>query len=269
MRKPLATIFLVLLIDGWVSQQAARAEHLTQCTLLQICYCVNTDFNPIIEDRVAKIHQLIAGQRKQGKFIGYISTPLSTIEGSYFGLNAQTAADVKARLEKQLGADFVWMLNPGANDIIPGEKSVLPNTATGADYMWMWTRILEGSDGLGSDFDWIYFVGPADFARTLKLTGTDDMRTIDAYYDAHADELKAVSKVKFRAYYGLRAAISFSYGSHDEWNVARAIDAKRRAADPTLGLADQLGIYFNGVAVAPALFEATVVPGNAGACAEK
>jgi hypothetical protein len=48
----------------------------------------------------------------------------------------------------------------------------------------MWTRVLEGADGLGSDFDLVYFTGPSDFARTLKFDGSGDVAKIDAYYDA-------------------------------------------------------------------------------------
>jgi hypothetical protein len=37
---------------------------------------------------------------------------------------------------------------------------------------------MEGRDGLGRDFDFIYFVGPSDFARFFGLTGESDMRRI-------------------------------------------------------------------------------------------
>ena len=35
--------------------------------------------------------------------------------------------------------------------------------ANGADYMYMWTQILEGPTAHGENFDFSYFVGPADF----------------------------------------------------------------------------------------------------------
>ena len=49
--------------------------------------------------------------------------------------------------------------------------------------MLMWTTILEGKDGLGEDFDFVYFVGPQDFARYFKLDGAADMRKIEQYFD--------------------------------------------------------------------------------------
>jgi hypothetical protein len=42
----------------------------------------------------------------------------------------------------------------------PAAEGDLPSCALGADYMYMWTTILEGQRGLGEDFDLIYFVGP-------------------------------------------------------------------------------------------------------------
>jgi hypothetical protein len=179
---------------------------------------------------------------------------------------------VKGRVEKRFGGDFLWMLNTAAEYLLPPDKDLLPRAATGSDYMWMWTRVLEGLDGLGGDFDWMYFVGPSDYASILKLSGTDDLRAIDAYYDNRAlsdPGIKAIDKAKFRAYYGLRAAVTYSYGSHDEWDIARAINAKRREADPKTGFAKQLAIFFDGRPVPPPLFEAQVVPGNAGACPAK
>ena len=272
MAKTIATAALAAALSVSCPFPAAHAESATECTLLQFCYCVNTELNGLIEERVAGIRKLLAAQRAQGKIIGYISTPLSSLEGGYFGVNADAAADVKARLEKQYGADFLWMLNPGASHLLPPDASLLPGNATGADYMWMWTRVLEGLDGLGRDFDWFYFVGPSDFAATLKLVGADDMRAIDAYYDKRAltdPGIKSIDRNKFRAYYGLRAAVTYSYGSHDEWNIARAINVKRRASDDKVGLAKQLAIFFDGKPAPPPLFEEAIVPGTAGACPVK
>lgn len=272
MIKAIVITGLAVTLSGTWQLSQARADNATECTLLQFCYCVNTDLNGLIEERIAGVRKLLAAQRTQGKLIGYISTPLSSLEGAYYGVNADTAADVKSRLEKQYGADFLWMLNPGANSLLPPDESLLPRNATGADFMWMWTRVLEGPDGLGRDFDWVYFVGPSDFAVTLKLAGGDDMRALNAYYDKRAltdPGIKQIDRDKFRAYYALRAAVTYSYGSHDEWNIARAINAKRREADPKLGFAKQLAIFFDGKPVPPALFETPITPGTAGACSQK
>ncbi len=95
------------------------------------------------------------------------------------------------------------------------------------------------------------------------------MEKLEDYYDslAKTDEgVKAVSKRAFRDYYALRASVAYSYGSHDEWNIVRAINQKRRAADPKSGIATQMGIFFDGQPVAPGLFEAPIAAGDADAC---
>lgn len=98
------------------------------------------------------------------------------------------------------------------------------------------------------------------------------MRILEEYYDEHSrtdPELKKIDKAMFRNYYGLRASVSFSYGSHDEWNIVRSINQKRRDADGKSGLSAQLGVMFGGYPAAPGLFDASVVAGNAHACDAK
>jgi hypothetical protein len=74
-----------------------------------------------------------------------------------------------------------------------------------------------------------------------------------------------VTRSSFRNYYGLRASVTFSYGSHDEWNIARMLNERRRGADD-YGIANQLAIFFDGRPVAPGGFEDTAAPGDAGRC---
>ena len=245
----------------------ASAANVTECTALNICYCVNSDLKPNIEANVARVRQLLADQRRQGKAIGYMSIALSTAGGGYFGVNRDLAQKTKAHIEARFGPASAWVLDPGAEGSLPG-------SASGADYMLMWTRILEGADGLGEDFDFFYFVGPSDAARFFGLTGTGDMDTIDGYFDARLaadpDLKKAVadgkvSKASFRNYYALRAAVTFSYGSHDEWNIARLLNERRRGAD-RFGIAGQLGVFFDGNAVAPGTYESQISAGDAGRC---
>jgi hypothetical protein len=160
-----------------------------------------------MDKHVADIRKAIRAQRDLGKAIGYISIPISTIEGGYFGVNSDTANDVGARLEARMGKDLVWTLNPGA------KEWSLPGSPTGADYMFMWATVLEGTDSLGSDFDFFYFVGPSDFAALLKLDGTADMQKLEAYYDKRAATDPGITKVDkraFRNFYALRASVAFS-----------------------------------------------------------
>ena len=258
-----AVVFCALAV---LTGTTVKAESSTQCTSLGFCYCVNADLRPIMERHVADIRKAMRAQRDLGKAIGYLSIPISTIEGSYFGVNIDTANDVIARLEARMGRDLVWTLNPGA------KEWSLPGNPTGADYMFMWASVLEGTDSLGSDFDFVYFVGPSDFAAQLKLDGTADMQKLEAYYDKRAATDPGIAKVEkraFRNFYALRASVAFSLGSHDEWNIAKAINDRRRSKDQSKGIPSQLAILFDGHAVPPPSYEGTVQPGNVGACIAK
>jgi hypothetical protein len=241
----------------------AYADAVTSCTANKFCYCVDGHLGDAIDRNVTKIRGLIAQQKAAGKAIGYLSIPLSTTGGSYLAVNKEVAKQSKASIEGRLGPDAVWILNTGMKDF------ELPDDARGPDYMLMWTRVLEGDNGLGEDFDFIYFAGPSDFARFFSLDGHSDMKRIQRYYDRNArsdPELQKIDRGAFRNYYGLRASVSFSYGSHDEWNIVRTINEKRREANLKSGLATQLGVLFDGKAVAPGLFEVPIGAGNAKAC---
>jgi hypothetical protein len=247
--------------------QAAQADMVTACTALNICYCITTANRPAIDANIATIRQAIAEQRNSGKSIGYLSIPLSTAGGSYFAINREVALQTKDAVEQRFGPESVWLLNPGAY----GE---LPAGASGADYMYMWTTVLEGRSGVGDDFDFFYFTGPRAFARFFGLTGTGDLTRLDATFDnrlaTDPDFKKAVeagrlTRFSFRNYYGLRAAVTFSYGSHDEWNIARLLNERRRGA-VAFGIAQQLPVLFDGEAVDPGGYESPVAGGDVGRC---
>jgi hypothetical protein len=246
----------------------AHAARVTECTAINICYCVETDIKGAIDTNISRIRQMIAEQKSFGKAIGYMSLPISTVGGAYSGINVDVAAKTKDRVEKRFGGNSVWILNPG------GSGFSLPSGANGADYMLQWTRVLEGPSGNGEDFDFFYFVGPADFASALGLTGEGDMEKIDAIFDQRyaADEglRKAVeqdktSKAAFRNYYGLKASIAFSYGSHDEWNILRLINDKRRGGTQ-FGVANQIASFYDGHATPPSAAEQGISSGYVGRC---
>ena len=264
----------VLLMTGFVALApvAVHAANVTECTAVSLCYCVSADFKPAIQEKVDYFRNLIAEQRAKGKAVGYMSIPLSTVGGGYFGVNREVAQSAKERIEARLGTASAWVLNPAA------KEADLPNVsgarAGQGEYLLMWTRILEGQKALGEDFDFIYFVGPTDFAGFFGLTGKGDMDRIAAYFDERlgkdADMKRAVergtlSAASFRNYYALRASVAFSVGAHDEWNVIRAINARRRD-DGKFGVPNQLPILFDGRAVSSPDFEQAVGGGNAGAC---
>jgi hypothetical protein len=245
---------------------AAGAQLSTECSPNGFCYCVTDELKSTIAARVEAIRARIAAQRQQGKAIGYLSIPISTLAGAYMGVNAEIAAGTKDRVERRFGSASAWLLNTAAKEF------ALPGTASGADYMLMCTQVLEGSDGLGRDFDFVYFTGPSDFGQYFGFDGRADMAKLEKYYDGHAKTdagLRATNKTDFRNYYALRASVSFSLGSHDEWNIFRTINEKRRArkdGDDSFGVARQIAVLFNGTGVAPGLFDAATQAGDEGKC---
>ncbi len=264
-RHSLAATAVLFAVAAAMLPVAAYAAKITECTKGGICYCVNEDLKPTIATKVDRFRQLLAEQRKSGKAVGYLSVPLTSTGGGNFNVNKSVAEATKAAIEKRLGAAFVYVLNPATLD------ADLPKGG-GADYMLMWTNLLEGTDGLG-DFDFVYFAGPQDFARYFGFDGSNDLAKLDAYFDQRVktdpDFEKAVqnglTKAAFRKYYGLRASATVSRGAHDEWNIFRAINEKRRA-DAKFGTGNQITVYFDGLGVAPH-GESGVSEGYVGKCA--
>jgi len=137
----------------------------------------------------------------------------------------------------------------------------------------MWASLLEGADGFG-DFDFVYFAGPQDFARYFGFDGNGDMTKLDTYFDKRVkldpEFEKAVqnglTKPAFRTYYALRASAAVSRGAHDEWNIFRLINERRRA-DGKFGTGNQIPVLFDGHGVAAPDSEAAVSDGYVGKCA--
>jgi len=263
---PAATFAAAILAAGVPA--LATAASVTQCTALNICYCVNSDYADAITENVARVRQLIAEAKAQGKSVGYLSIPLSGSGGGSFSVNKELSARIAKSVTARFGEKSVWMLDPGAE---AGNK--MDGKATGADYMYMWTQILEGR-GLGEDFDFFYFVGPTDFATALGLTGQGDLDRLEVLFDERVaanpafkkevDEGK-VNKAGFRRYYGLRASVAFSKGSHDEWNIARLINERRRGT-ANQDIANQLSVLFDGKPVPPSGYESPTAAGYVGRC---
>jgi hypothetical protein len=260
----------------------AQAATVTACTALDICYCVNTDYLGAINANVPRVRQLIADNKAKGKAIGYLSVPLSPAGGGSAQINSEAATWIASDVETRLGHSSVWILDPGA------EGSAAMKGASGADYMYMWTQILEGRGGHGEDFDFYYFTGPTDFSKYFlqpkkdskeqpkndsgqvkdyfgKLNDFFDQRVASDPEFRKAVDQGQISKVGFRNYYGLRASVAFSYGSHDEWNIARLLNERRRGA-ADFGIANQISVFFDGQPVNPGGFESVAASGDTGRC---
>ena len=272
--------------------RAEDAPRQTACTKLDFCYCVKPELLPAIADNIVKVRKTIADRKAEGKEIGYLSIPLSPAGGGSYAINSDAAGKIAEQVVARFGKSSVWILNPAAlgGDHMTG--------ANGADYMYMWTEILEGPTGHGEDFDFFYFVGPTDFAayffppdedkqgqvppdkndqgqmRDERRVPDDYLLRLDAIFDdrlvknsAFKKEVEQglVTKRGFRNYYGLRASVSFSYGSHDEWNIVRLLNERRRGATD-FGIANQLAVLFDGHSASPSDFEVPVAAGDAGRC---
>ena len=261
------TLFLLVAAAVVGATPSAHAAKATDCAKVGICYCINDEYKAAINAKIEKFRQVIADQRKAGKAVVYLSVPLTSAGGGNFNVNKDVAESTKQAIEKKMGADDIFVFNPATPD------ADLPRGAGGTEYMVMWTAVLEGADGTG-DFDGAYFAGPQDFARYFGFDGNNDMAKLDAYFDkrekSDPDFAKAVqgglNKAAFRKYYALRASANVSRGAHDEWNIFRLINDKRRA-DSKFGTPGQIPIVFDGQGVAPAQSESTVSDGYVGKCA--
>ena len=264
-RSPAARMAVVVL--GIAIAAPAFAAKVTDCAKVGLCYCIDDAHKSAIDARIERFRKVIAEQRTAGKAVVYLSVPLSAAGGGNFRINQEVAESIKRAVEKRFGAEYVYVLNPGTPD------ADLPRGAGGSEYMVMWTAVLEGADGLG-DFDAAYFAGPQDFARFFGFDGNNDMAKLDAFFDKRVASdpafAKAVegglTKVAFRRYYALRASATVSRGAHDEWNIFRLLNDRRRA-DAKLGTPGQIAIVFDGQGVSPPQLESAVSEGYVGKCA--
>jgi hypothetical protein len=271
-RRLLLAFAVTLLAACTTTPPPSSSAPTTDCTAIGICYCINPGFKPVIDAQVAKLRGIIEAERAKGKAVGYLSIPLSTLGGGYFNVNREVGEKTKQRIEARLGAASAWVLNPAMPEASIADVAGV--RAGGAEYMAMWTRVLEGPRGLGEDFDFIHYAGPSDFAAYFGLSGVADLDRLAAYFDARvktdAELQRAVAQgrvtpASFRNYYGLRASVSFSLGAHDEWNIAGRINARRRA-DAAYGTGNQLPLWFDARAVSGAEAELATSGGYAGSC---
>ncbi|MGO8973735.1 MAG: hypothetical protein ACLQJ0_13585 [Steroidobacteraceae bacterium] len=261
-------LFGSLLVPPSLTVAAGRE---LQCPALEICYCVDSDFNSEIAANVVKLRHLLGEARKAGRLTAYISVPISGRGGGYFPLNLAVAASAKRALEDRFGADSFFALSPGTPEATLGSIPTPAGgtkSASGSEYMRMWTEVLAGVTGRGEEFDLVYFVGPSDVAQALKLTGHGDLQSLHKYVKDHADDPAFRASIidkglenDFVAYYGFRGSVTMSYGSHDEWNIFQRINSRRRA-DPLYGFSRQVAVYFDGRSVDPASTETAVSPGS-------
>ena len=267
---------MALLLSHTSEAQISQPNH-NLSTALGMCYQVTPQLEEPIHQKVDALRMDIRKHRSDGQLVGYLSIPLSSKGGGDFGVNKEVAAFLKSQLESHYG-NRLWILNPADNS--------LPESATGADYMYMWTQVLAGEDGKGRDIDLVFFSGPRDFTSFFGSTPTVFM-ALQRYADARSssdasfrkkmegqdkDQDGRTARDRFLQYYGTKASISFSAGAHDEWNIFVEINRRRRGADTSDlskradGLADQIPAFFDGASMSPADMETNVAHGNQGTC---
>lgn len=160
-------VAIVAAILALATPAHSQEAKVTGCTALDICYRVNTKYLDAITANVSRVRQLIADSKAKGKAVGYLSVPLSPAGGGSYAINSEAAKWIAGDVETRLGQSWAWILNPGAE----GSEAMMG--ASGADYMYMWTQILEGRSGHGEDFDFFYFAGPTDFSKYFLQPAKD------------------------------------------------------------------------------------------------
>jgi hypothetical protein len=81
-------------------------------------------------------------------------------------------------------------------------------------------------------------------AKFFGLKGANDLELLEAYYDRESPadpKLRQIDKREFLNYYGLRASVAASRGSHDEWNIVRLINERRTWCPCAVGDRDERG----------------------------
>src|SRR5947207_6021062 len=102
-------------LSGWALALVggvASAAKTTECTKINVCYCVDSALRPAVDDKVARARQLLADQRKAGKLVGYMSVPLSPAGGGNFDLNREVASEAADPSVQDYGHDQVVLLIP-------------------------------------------------------------------------------------------------------------------------------------------------------------
>jgi hypothetical protein len=215
-----------------------------------------------VREKIAQMRETLKSHREQGQLIAYISTPISPRGGGHSATNLAISAFVKTQLESRYGPKL-WALDPGQAQTLQGQQP----EPQGGDYLYMWSEILAGKDGLAKDFDMVYFVGPSDvrayFSSQEVTVQANYLGELERYVEKRAtrDErfrqevaAKPDTRQGFVRFYGLRAGVAFSKGAHDEWNLFVRVNRKR-------GVGEQVAMFYDGRALSPAEMETEISPG--------
>lgn len=249
---------------SYVGPPAVEARPLK--TPIGTSFLVDPAFDSVIAQAIADTRSEVQNLRATSTIVTYISTPLSPRGGGYRPINAEISAFVKRRLEQMYGPRYAALSPTEQRRDLP---DVDGRPAGGGEYLYMWSLILAGDDGLGRDFDVVYFVGPADVAAYFGLGDRyrleqlyqlgNERAQVDAAFRTQVWDSPA-TRDGFVRFYGGRASVAFSLGAHDEWNLFAMVN-QNRLKSMDFGLGAQVAMYFDGRAVSPGDMNARALPG--------
>ena len=225
-------------------------QYLSRCG---VPFSVTPELTNEINELIANASAEIEKQVSVGKFIAYLSIPISSRGGGDFRTNAEMSKHITQNVRATFG-EKLWILNPALYS--------LPEGATGGDYMAAWADVLSGENGLGDHLDMVYFVGPNDVWSFFgvkegnRLGRIDEWLTERAAKDPHYKKIAEDDKLRkaFIRFYGLRGSVVYSKGCHDEWNIITAINTKRPVGNDIV-------VYFDGVPIEPGDYRDSIAPG--------
>lgn len=246
--------------------QALASQSYADDTIYQstpgLCFKIQSEFLPNIKELITKVRKEINDAIGAGKYVAYLSVPISPTGGGKFETNNAISEFVSKGLLARFGKKL-WVLNP-ASFVLP---NVGASKAGGGEYMAVWSDVLGSESGDGKQFDMIYFVGPRDLWGYFGADDQDKLGDIERWVEelASRDEtfkkyiLEGDNRRNFIRYYGLRAAATYSKGAHDEWNILAALNAKR-------GIGNDIAVFFDGTAINPGDFLQVTDSGYAIGC---
>lgn len=210
-------------------------------------FVVNPDLKEAIALLTKKVRSQIEDAKKQDKYIGYLSIPVSKRGGGDFDTNIEMGKAVATRVNHLFG-EKLWLLNPGAYN--------LGKDAKGGDYMAVWADVLAGFDGKGNDFDLVYFVGPNDVWPFFGAESTNKIGAVEGWLDRMASESKHYkciaedpeNRKNFIRYYALRGSTAYSKGAHDEWNIIIELNKHRP-------IGKDIAVFYDGAPIEPGDFD--------------
>jgi len=184
--------------------------------------------------------------------------PLVPAGAAISRINNEIAASTKNNLLSRFGQQL-FVIDPAASNLpdLKGKK------AGGGEYMAVWSDVLSGAAGQGTELDMVYFAGPIDVNAYFGIGPRDSLGALNAWVDNRAQADPSFQQYigipgnrrNFLRYYGIRCSSEYSKGAHDEWNIVVSLNAKR-------GIGEEIAVYFNGQPIEPGDYNDGAAVGN-------